>query len=118
MLTLMIVDDATVMRMRLREILEPAYKVVAEASNDVKALELYEKVRLDFVTLDITMHQLNSLTVLKSLPSTDPQARVVIVSAVGQKQVGFQALAQGDKDFVVKPFEPERVVRAMNRLFA
>jgi two-component system chemotaxis response regulator CheY len=114
----MIVDDATVMRMRLRDILEPRYQVVAEAANGVEALELYKKVRPDFVTLDITMPQLNGLAALRNLLTADPEARVVIVSAVGQKQVVFQALAQGAKDFIVKPFEAERVMRAVDRLFA
>jgi len=113
MATVMIVDEATVMRRRLRDILEPAYKVVAEASNGIEALELYEKMKPDFVTLDITMPQLNGLAVIQNLLARDPQGRVIIVSAVGQRQVVYRALAQGARDFFVKPFEPERVSRAI-----
>jgi two-component system chemotaxis response regulator CheY len=117
MRTGIIVDDATIMRLRLREILEKEFKIVAEAVNGREALELYEKHRPDFVTLDITMPQVNGLEALTAILARYPEARVVIVSAVGQKQVVFQALGLGAKDFVIKPFEPDRVIKAINRLF-
>ena len=95
MKTGMIVDDAAVMRIRLRDILETRYKVVAEATNGREALDLYESYRPDFVTLDITMPQLNGIETLELLTKAYPDAKVVIVSAVGQKQMVFQAIGRG-----------------------
>ena len=113
----MIVDDATVMRMRLKDILEGAYQIVAEAQDGQEAIELYEEHQPDFVTLDITMPKVNGMQTLVKLIALHPDARSVIVSAVGQKQMVFQALGQGAKDFIVKPFDPERVKLAIARLF-
>jgi two-component system chemotaxis response regulator CheY len=117
MKTGMIVDDAAVMRIRLRDILESRYKVIAEASNGQEAVDLYGEYKPDFVTLDITMPQLNGIEALEKLITQYPDAKVVIVSAVGQKQMVFQAIAKGAKDFIIKPFEPDRVLVAIERLF-
>jgi two-component system chemotaxis response regulator CheY len=117
MTTGMIVDDAAVMRIRLRDILEQKYKVVAEAANGQEALELYDQYEPDFVTLDITMPQLNGIQTLQLLLASHPEAKVVIVSAVGQKKMVFQAIGRGAKDFIIKPFEPARVLVAIDRLF-
>jgi two-component system, chemotaxis family, chemotaxis protein CheY len=112
-----IVDDATIMRMRLREMLDKYFMIVAEASNGEEAQEMYLQHQPDFITLDITMPQMNGLEALKAILTDFPAARVVIVSAVGQKQIVFKALEMGAKDFIVKPFEPERVIKAIWRLF-
>ena len=118
MKTVMIIDDAAVMRLRLRDILEPRYEVIAEAEDGVQALSLYNQCRPDVVTLDITMPKVDGIAVLQGILLNNPQAKVVIVSAVGQKQTVFKALSLGAKDFVVKPFDPERVKTAVDRLFA
>lgn len=118
MQTGLIVDDAAVIRLRLKDILHGKYEIVAEAENGEQALELYTKYKPDFVTLDITMPKLNGIEVLKSITAKYPEARVVIVSAVGQKQLVFNALAVGAKDFIIKPFDPARVLEAINRLFS
>ncbi len=112
-----IVDDANIMRLRLREILERGFSIVAEAANGEEALQQYAQFLPDFLTLDITMPQMNGLETLKKILAQYPAAKVVIVSAVGQKQVVFEALGLGAKDFIVKPFEQERVVKAIKRLF-
>ncbi len=112
-----IVDDASIMRMRLREILEKEFSIVAEASNGEEALQVYNEHAPDFLTLDITMPHMNGLQALKGILSSHPEARVVIVSAVGQKQGVFEAHELGAKDFIVKPFDPERVLKAVRRLF-
>lgn len=117
MTTCMIVDDAAVMRIRLRDILEARYKVVAEASNGQEAIDLYDEYRPDFITLDITMPQLNGIEALEMLLTRHPDAKVVIVSAVGQKKIVFEAIAKGARDFIIKPFEPQRVLLAIDRLF-
>lgn len=117
MTTGLIVDDAAVMRIRLRDILETRYKVVGEASNGIEAVEFYEQYQPDFVTLDITMAQMNGVEALEKILTIDPEARVVIVSAVGQKKMVFECISKGAKDFIIKPFEPDRVMVAIDRLF-
>jgi two-component system, chemotaxis family, chemotaxis protein CheY len=113
----LIVDDATVMRMRLRDILQNRYEVVGEAENGQKALELYTQLRPDFVTMDITMAEMNGMVALKTLMERFPDAKVVMVSAMGQKAMVFEALSQGARDFIIKPFDPDRVLMAIDRLF-
>ena len=113
----LIVDDATVMRMRLRDILQTRYEVVGEAENGAKALELYAQLQPDFVTMDITMAEMNGMDALKSLVSKFPGAKVVMVSAMGQKAMVYEALSQGARDFIIKPFDPDRVLVAIARLF-
>jgi two-component system, chemotaxis family, chemotaxis protein CheY len=112
-----IVDDAAIMRLRLLEILEKEFAIVAQASNGAEALQMYGEYQPDFLTLDITMPKMNGLETLKKILDSYPDAKVVIVSAVGQKQVVFEALGMGAKDFIVKPFESERVIRSIKRLF-
>jgi len=113
----LIVDDATVMRMRLRDILQTKFEVVGEAENGQRALELYDQLKPDFVTMDITMAEMNGMDALKNLVARHPDAKVVMVSAMGQKAMVFEALSQGARDFIIKPFDPDRVVMAINRLF-
>lgn len=113
-----IVDDAAIMRIRLREILEPEFQIVAEANDGDEALVHYAAYRPDFVTLDITMPHLNGIEVLKKILGKHPEAKIVIVSAVGQKQIVFEAIALGARDFIIKPFERDRVLKAVKRLFA
>lgn len=114
----MIVDDAMIMRMRLREILEKEFEIVAEGANGEEARQIYSEVKPDFITLDISMPQVNGMDALKGILQDHPEAKVVIVSAVGQKQIVFEALKMGAKDFIVKPFEPDRVLKSIKRLFA
>ena len=102
---------------RRREILDAEFKVVAEAENGDDALSLYNESKPEFVTLDITMPKMNGLAALKNILAADPGAKIVIVSAVGQKQIVFEAISIGAKDFVIKPFERDRVLKAVRRLF-
>ena len=113
----MIVDDAAIMRMRLKEILDPHFDIISEAGDGEQALFNYEKYIPDFITLDITMPRMNGIDTLKTLIGKYPEANVVIVSAVGQKKLVFDALSIGAKDFIVKPFDPERVKQSIFRLF-
>lgn len=112
-----IIDDAAIMRQRLRSILENDFQIIGEASNGKDGIELYSSLNPDFITLDISMPEMNGLDALKNLISAHPDAKVVIVSAVGQKQIVFEALSMGAKDFIIKPFEPERVLKSIKRLF-
>lgn len=113
-----IVDDALIMRARLREILEKDFSIIAEAATGQEALELYDKHIPDFLTLDISMPQMDGIDALEKILATHADARIVIVSAVGQKQMVYKALSIGAKDFIVKPFDADRVLKSINRLFA
>ncbi len=114
----LIVDDAAIMRLRLREILEPEYDIVGEAGDGDEAIEMYDKYKPDFITLDISMPNTNGMEALEILMKRTPPPRVVIVSAVGQQRLVIQALKSGAKDFVIKPFEPPRVLKAVERVMA
>lgn len=113
----LIVDDAAVMRMRLRDILSSKYSIVAEAENGRQAIEQYRIYKPDFVTMDISMAEMNGMEALKTLLKEFPDALIVMVSAVGQKTQVFEAISCGAKDFIVKPFEPDRVLLSIDRLF-
>jgi two-component system, chemotaxis family, chemotaxis protein CheY len=113
----LIVDDAAVMRMRLRDILSSKYAIAAEAENGLQAINMYRNHKPDFVTMDISMAEMNGMEALTGLLSEFPDAKIVMVSAVGQKAQVFEALSKGAKDFIIKPFEPERVLLAIERLF-
>jgi len=112
----LIVDDAAIMRLRLREILEPKYEIVAEAGDGDEAIEMYDQFKPDFITLDISMPKTNGLEALKHLMNKVPNPRVVIVSAVGQQRLVINALQSGASDFVIKPFESARVLKAIDRV--
>ena len=90
---------------------------VEKAGDGEKALRAYADLKPDFVTLDITMPNLNGIDALEKLVELYPDAKVIIVSAVGQKQLVFKALGLGAKDFIIKPFDPARVKQAVDRLF-
>ncbi|MDN5319037.1 MAG: two-component system, chemotaxis family, chemotaxis protein CheY [Thermovirga sp.] len=113
---IMVVDDAAFMRIMMKDILEKGnHTVVAEAENGKQALLEYAKTKPDLVTLDITMPELDGLNTLLALKKLDPNAKVVMVSAMGQQNIVIQAIKAGAKDFVVKPFQPERVLEAVNK---
>ena len=114
--TIMIVDDAAFMRMRCGRMLsENGYNVV-EAENGRDAVTKYSEVRPDAVLMDITMPELDGLGALKEIKKIDPNARVAMVTALGQQQIVMSALQAGARDFVVKPFQPERVLAAVQKL--
>jgi two-component system chemotaxis response regulator CheY len=112
-----IVDDALIMRIRLREILEPDYDIVAEAGDGAEALEICMKWKPDFVTLDISMPYASGMEALETIRQALPETRIVMVSAIGQKRIVIDALRAGATDFVVKPFERDRVRAAIDRMF-
>lgn len=104
---LLIVDDALIMRMKIREIaIKAGWTVVAEAANGVEGVRLFEEHHPDMVTLDMVMPELDGLSALKAIRSRDPAANVVMVSAVNQKDKLRDCIAAGAVDFVVKPFDP------------
>lgn len=112
----MIVDDAAVMRMRLRDILGPHFEIVSEAVNGVDGLANFKIHNPDFVTLDIAMPKMDGIETLKKMIQHNSEARIVIVSAIGQKKQVFEALSLGAKDFIVKPFEADKVLSTIFKL--
>jgi len=107
---ILIVDDALIMRRRIKEIAEEAGWVVAgEAKNGEEAVSLYKQEKPDLVTLDIVMPKMDGVTALKRLIQVDPQARVVMISAVDQKEKLTECIKNGAIDFIVKPFDKLRL---------
>jgi two-component system chemotaxis response regulator CheY len=107
---LLIVDDALIMRMKIREIATQAgWTVVAEATNGAEAVRLFDEHRPDMVTLDMVMPEMDGLSALKAIREQHPAANVVMVSAVNQKEKLRECIAEGAVDFVVKPFDPHRL---------
>ncbi len=116
---ILITDDALFMRVTLKNILvQNGFEVVGEAQNGAEAIKLYGDLKPDLVTMDITMPEMDGLTALKAIRANDPQARVVMVTAMGQKSMVVEALQNGAKDFIVKPFQADRVVEAVSKLAA
>jgi hypothetical protein len=115
--TVLVVDDAKFMRNKLRNILENAnFKVVAEAEDGRDAVALYNKHKPDVVTMDITMPNVDGITSLRAIKKLDPKARVVMISALGQKDKVRDSIIAGAMDFVIKPFIPEKVVEIIARI--
>lgn len=113
---IMIVDDAIFMRMKLKDILEKnGYDVVAEAQNGVDAIEKYRAERPDIVTMDITMPEMDGIEALKGIKKIDPAAKVIMCSAMGQQAMVMEAIQSGALDFIVKPFETDRVIDSIQK---
>lgn len=113
---ILITDDALFMRVTLKNILtQNGFEVVGEASNGREAVQLYEQLKPDVVFMDVTMPEMDGLAALKAIRAADPNARVVMCTAMGQKQVVLEAIQHGAKDFIVKPFQPERILEAVQK---
>lgn len=116
MARVLIVDDAAFMRMMIKDILEKnGYQVVGEASNGLKAVEIYKAERPDVVTMDITMPDMDGIEAVKAIKAFDPAAKVIMCSAMGQQTMVMDAIRSGARDFIVKPFQAERVLEAIRK---
>ena len=118
MTTILVVDDAAFMRMRMSKILSEAGYEVIQAENGLEAIEKYRASKPDAVLMDITMPEMDGLAALKEIKAIDPAARVAMVTALGQQQIVLEAVKSGAKDFLVKPCEGERVLAAVSKLCA
>jgi len=115
----MIVDDAAFMRMALKTMLEKnGFQVVAEAENGAVAVQRYKSHRPDLVTMDITMPTMDGISALKGIKEIDPNAKVVMVSALGQEPYIKAAIMLGAKYFIVKPFKEENVIDILNKVLS
>ena len=113
----MIVDDAMFMRASLKMMLEKnGYEVAAEAENGAVAVQKYKEIKPDFVTMDITMPEMDGLQALKLIKQFDANAKIVIVSAMGQEPVVKEAILSGAKSFIVKPFKEDFVLKTLSTL--
>lgn len=114
--TVLIVDDAAFMRMMIKDILEKnGYEVIAEAENGNVAVEKYKEFTPDLVTMDITMPEKDGVTALKEIKALDPNATIIMCSAMGQQAMVIDAIQAGAKDFIVKPFQADRVIEAVSK---
>jgi two-component system chemotaxis response regulator CheY len=119
MARVLVVDDAAFMRKMVSDALaQGGHEVVGEASNGVEAVERFQQLRPDITTLDITMPEKDGLSALKDIMSLDPTARIVMCSALGQESKVLEAVKSGAKDFVVKPFQADRVIDAVGKALA
>lgn len=113
---ILIVDDAAFMRLTIKNMIEEAgYEVVDEATNGQEAIEKYFEVEPDLVTMDITMPEKSGLDALKEIIAKDPSAKIIMCSAMGQQEMVLDAIKAGAKDFIVKPFNKERIHEALNK---
>lgn len=117
MARILIVDDAKFMRMTLSNILINAkHEVVGEAENGAEAVEIFIKEKPDLVTMDITMPEKNGIEALKEIKQSYSDAKIIMCSAMGQQKMVVEAIEAGAKDFIVKPFDENRVIEAVNRV--
>ena len=118
MARILVVDDAAFMRVRAAKVLTDNGHEVAEAENGIEAIKKYVEWKPDAVLMDITMPEMDGLTALKEIRKIDPNARIAMVTAMGQQAIVMQALKDGAKDFVLKPMQPDRVLAALAKLLA
>ncbi len=113
---ILICDDAAFMRMMIKDILSKnGYTVVGEAENGVKAVEKYSECKPDLVLMDITMPEMDGIQALKKIKSMDADAKIIMCSAMGQQAMVIESIQSGAKDFIVKPFQADRVLEAVKK---
>ena len=116
MARILVADDASFMRQMIREIVESeGHEVVAEASDGIEAIDEFKNHHPDLVTMDIVMPRRSGIDAVKAILEFDPNARVVMCSALGQETLVTEALQAGAHDFIVKPFKPDSVIATLNK---
>lgn len=114
---ILIVDDAAFMRMMIKDILtKNGFEVVGEAADGAQAVSLYQELQPDLVTMDITMPEMDGITALKEIKAVNPSAKIIMCSAMGQQAMVIDAIQAGARDFIVKPFQADRVIEAINKV--
>nr|WP_307992909.1 response regulator [uncultured Niameybacter sp.] len=113
----LIVDDAAFMRMMIKDILSKnGYEVVGEAENGLKAIEKFKELSPDLVLMDITMPEMDGIQAVKNIKAIDANAKIVMCSAMGQQAMVIESIQAGARDFIVKPFQAERVLEAVRKV--
>ena len=116
-ISVLICDDAIFMRRMISDILSQAgYRVVGEAANGLQAVEMYRTLKPDLVTMDIVMPDMGGIDAVREIMQIDPEARILMCSAMGQQALVIEAIEAGARDFIVKPFQPGRVLEAVQRV--
>ena len=114
--SVLICDDAAFMRVMIKDILtKNGYEVAGEAENGIKAVEKYTETKPDLVMMDITMHEMDGIQALKKIKESDPGATIIMCSAMGQQAMVIESIQSGAKDFIVKPFQADRVLEAVKK---
>ena len=114
--SVLICDDAAFMRVMIKDILtKNGYEVVGEAENGIKAVEKYTETKPDLVMMDITMPEMDGIQALKKIKEADANATVIMCSAMGQQAMVIESIQSGAKDFIVKPFQADRVLEAVKK---
>ena len=114
---ILICDDAAFMRMMIKDILtKNGYEVAGEAENGAKAVEKYNELKPDLVLMDITMPDMDGIQALKKIKEVDGGALVIMCSAMGQQAMVIESIQSGAKDFIVKPFQADRVIEAVKKV--
>jgi two-component system chemotaxis response regulator CheY len=114
---ILICDDAAFMRMMIKDILtKNGYNIVGEAENGAKAVEKYAELKPDLVLMEITMPEMDGIEALKKIKASDPNASVIMCSAMGQQAMVIESIQSGAKDFIVKPFQADRVLEAVQKV--
>lgn len=114
--SILIVDDAAFMRMMIKEILSKnGFEVVGEANDGLEAIEKYKELKPDLITMDITMPEMDGIAALKEIKKLDSNAKIIMCSAMGQQAMVIDAIQAGAKDFIVKPFQADRVIEAITK---
>jgi two-component system chemotaxis response regulator CheY len=117
--SVLIADDAAFMRMMIKNILsEAGYEILGEAENGAVAVAKHRELRPDLTTMDITMPEMDGIQALREIRAADPGARVVMCSAMGQQSMVIESIQAGARDFIVKPFQPDRVLEAVQKALA
>nr|WP_279233427.1 response regulator [Desulfofundulus thermobenzoicus] len=115
----MVVDDAAFMRMMIKNIItKNGYEVAGEAENGKEAVKMYAELKPDLVTMDITMPEMDGIDAVKAIRAIDPNANIIMCSAMGQQAMVMDAIQAGAKDFIVKPFQQDRILQAIERVLS
>ena len=113
----LVVDDAAFMRMMIKDILSKnGYEIAGEAENGLKAIEKYKELAPDLVLMDISMPEMNGIDAVRNIKAIDSSAKIVMCSAMGQQAMVIESIQAGAKDFIVKPFQADRVLEAVRKV--
>lgn len=116
MAKIMVVDDAAFMRMMLKDILtKGGHEVIGEAENGLKAVDRYKELAPELVLMDITMPEMDGIGAVKQIKAIDPNAKIIMCSAMGQQAMVLESIQAGARDFIVKPFQADRIIEAVSK---
>ena len=114
--SILIVDDAAFMRMMIKDILSKnGYEVIGESENGAKAIEKYKEMSPDLVIMDIKMPEVDGITAVREIRKMDPNSKIIMCSAMGQQAMVIESIQAGARDFIVKPFQADRVIEAVRK---